>query len=79
MVSTLFLVLISKRSGSKLILVFEVLDIDNVQGLVAVEPQLPNGRPGRQREPVGLRRHSDLLQMGSTRADLKADGLLDDG
>ena len=58
---------------------FEVLDIDAVQGLVAVEPKLPNGRPGRQRDPVGFRRHFDLLQMGSTRADLKADGLLDDG
>ena len=57
----------------------EALDIDDVQGLVAVDPQLSNGRPGRQRDPVGLRRHFNLLQMGSTRANLKADGLLDDG
>ena len=54
-------------------------DIDDVQGLVSVDPQLPNGRPGRQRDPVGLRRHFNLLQMGSTRANLKAEGLLDDG
>ena len=57
----------------------EVLDTDDMQGLVAVDSQLPNGRPGGQRDPVGLRRHFNLLQMGSTRANLKADGLLNDG
>ena len=54
-------------------------DIDDVQGFVSVDTQLPYGRPGRLRDPVGLRRHFNLLQMGSTRANLEAEGLLDDG